>query len=264
MKKKQLSNQRQSQSPKHKVSQSESSDELVQSFINLLTEKVNEMHGMINKIEVNPPSNSEALSISSTLPEATLLKSESLTSSPLSNDFLSEEFDLNDIRLQINTENSEIGDDGSRLGAAGSTIQNNSASNSGQSSAAILHRTSYNYASTRTTNYRYEFTNYEFFAFIGSLDPVEYILVVTIIAIIIGVQLNVYERQILGGTLVDIGVTLGNMVEQELFRSARRNEIINRERNEAEQNDFDTLYNDIDRLQNEINTLKQQLGINQT
>lgn len=96
------------------------------------------------------------------------------------------------------------------------------------------------------------------------MDPVEYILVVTIIAIIIGVQLNVYERQILGGTLVDIGVTLGNMVEQELFRSARRNEIINRERNEAEQNDFDTLYNDIDRLQNEINALKQQLGINQT
>lgn len=123
MKKKQLSNQRQSQSPKHKVSQSEPSDQLVHSFINLLTEKVNEMHGMINKIDVNTSSNSNPLSISSILPEATLLNSESLTSSPLSNDFLSEEFDLNDIRLQINTENSEIGDDGSRLGAAGSTIQ---------------------------------------------------------------------------------------------------------------------------------------------
>ena len=54
----------------------------------------------------------------------------------------------------MNTGNTETGDDGSRLGATGSPFQD-SASNSGQSSAAILHRTSYNYASTQTTNYRY-------------------------------------------------------------------------------------------------------------
>ena len=263
MKKKQLSNQRQSQSPKHKVSQSEASDELVHNFIELLTEKVDEMHGMINKIDVNPSSNSDPLSISSILSRTTLLNNESITSSSHSNDFLSEEFDLNDIRLQTNTETTGLGDDG-RLGATGSTVQSGGSPNSGQSSAAILHRTSYNYASTQTTNYRYEFTDYEFIAFIGSLDPVEYILVITTLAIIIGVELNVYERQIIGGIFVDIGVTLGNMVEQELFRSARLNEIRNRERNEAEQNDFDTLYNDIDRLQNEINALRQQLGINQT
>ncbi|MBQ8993545.1 MAG: hypothetical protein IJ085_05410, partial [Turicibacter sp.] len=94
MKKKQLSNQRQSQSPKHKVSQSEASDELVHNFIELLTEKVDEMHGMINKIEANPSSNSDPLSISSILSGATLLKNKSITSSSLSNDFLSEEFDL--------------------------------------------------------------------------------------------------------------------------------------------------------------------------
>ena len=41
------------------------------------------MHGMINKIDVNTSSNSNPLSISSILPEATLLNSESLTSSPL-------------------------------------------------------------------------------------------------------------------------------------------------------------------------------------
>ena len=84
------------------------------------------------------------------------------------------------------------------------------------------------------------------------------------VAIIIGVELNVFERQIVGGTLVDIGVTLGNMVEQELFRSARRNEIVNRQRNEAEQNDFDTLYDSIDQLQAEIDRLKEQIGQNQT
>ena len=101
-------------------------------------------------------------------------------------------------------------------------------------------------------------------AFIGSLDPVEYILVVTVIAIIIGVELNVFERQIVGGALVDIGVTLGNMVEQELFQTARQNEAASRQRNEAEQTDFDNLYNDIDVLQAEIDAIKQQLGMNQT
>ena len=54
------------------------------------------------------------------------------------------------------------------------------------------------------------------------------------------------------------------MVEQELFRSARRNEIVNRQRNEAEQNDFDTLYDSIDQLQAEIDRLKEQIGQNQT
>ena len=68
--------------------------------------------------------------------------------------------------------------------------------------------TSYNYASASSQNYSYGFTNSEFFAFIGNLDPVEYILVITVVAIIIGVELNVFERQIVGGTLVDIGVTL--------------------------------------------------------
>ena len=48
--------------------------------------------------------------------------------------------------------------------------------------------------------------------------------------------------------------------EQELFRSARRNEIVNRQRNEAEQNDFDTLYDSIDQLQAEIDRLKDRLA----
>ncbi len=50
------------------------------------------------------------------------------------------------------------------------------------------------------------------------------------------------------------------MVEQQLFQQARKSEIFNRERNEAEQNDFDTLYDDIDALQAQINELKRQLN----
>ena len=181
-----------------------------------------------------------------------------------SDNLLPKDIDLNDIRFQFN--NSEIDsttDTTGRLSSI-SASPSSAAANSGQSAAAILHRTSFDYAPPQTTTYRYGFTNSEFFAFIGSLDPVEYILVVTVIAIIIGVELNVFERQIVGGAFVDIGVTLGNMVEQELFQTARQNEVRTRQRNEAEQTDFDNLYNDIDTLQAEINAIKQQLGLTET
>ena len=138
---------------------------------------------------------------------------------------------------------------------------NNSAKNAVSAGSIIAHQTSFNYAPSETTTYRYGFTNSEFFAFIANLDPVEYVIVIAIITIIIAVQLNIFEKQVISGALVDIGVSLGNMVEQELFQSARQNEINNRERNQAEQTDFDTLYEDINRLQAQINALKEQLGI---
>ena len=137
----------------------------------------------------------------------------------------------------------------------------NAANNSVNAGSIIAHQTSFNYAPSDTPTYRYGFTNSEFFAFIANLDPVEYVIIIAIITIIIGVQLNVFEKQVISGALVDIGVSLGNMVEQELFQSSRQNEINNRERNQAEQTDFDTLYEDVNRLQAQINTLKEQLGI---
>ena len=137
----------------------------------------------------------------------------------------------------------------------------NDGKNAVSAGSIIAHQTSFNYAGSTTTNYRYGFTNSEFFAFIANLDPVEYVIVIAIITIIIAVQLNVFEKQVISGALVDIGVSLGNMVEQELFQSARQNEINNRERNQAEQTDFDTLYEDVNRLQAQINALKEQLGI---
>lgn len=137
----------------------------------------------------------------------------------------------------------------------------NSAKNSVSAGSIIAHQTSFNYAGSTKTNYRYGFTNSEFFAFIANLDPVEYVIVIAIITIIIAVQLNLFEKQVISGALVDIGVSLGNMVEQELFQLARQNEMNNRQRNQAEQTDFDTLYEDVNRLQAQINALKEQLGI---
>lgn len=257
MKKKQLSTHRQSQSPKQKTPQIESSDELMHNFIDLLTDKVSQMQSMIDDIPLSPP----------TPPGNNILdpstSTEKKIESPLNKqNFLPDDFDPDELRFQASessatTASRTINSTG-RFGTSGG------AANSGQSAAAIAHRTAFNYAPPQTTTYCYGFTNSEFFAFIGSLDPVEYILVVTVIAIIIGVELNVFERQIVGGALVDIGVTLGNMVEQELFQQARQNESQNRARYEAEQTDFDNLYEDIDLLQAQIDAIKEQLGMNQT
>ena len=261
MKKKQLSTHRQSQSPKRKSRQTESSDELMHNFIELLTDKVSQMQSMIDDIPLSPPTPAG----NNTLDSST--STEKKIESPLDGQsFLPDDFDPDELRFQASessatTASGTINTTG-RFGTSSGT--SGGAANSGQSAAAIAHRTAFNYAPPQTTPYRYGFTNSEFFAFIGSLDPVEYILVVTVIAIIIGVELNVFERQIVGGALVDIGVTLGNMVEQELFRQARQNEGQNRARYEAEQTDFDTLYDDIDLLQAQIDAIKEQLGMNQT
>ncbi len=226
MKNKQQTKNRTTPSPKQKAPP----QQLTHQFIELLSEKIDEVQTIIKDTPIHL-----------TEPEET------------DSDFL-DDFDPTDMRFQTPDAETLTGSS-SRI-----VIQNDAASNSGQSAAAIARRTSFQYDPKETKSYNYGFTNNEFFAFIGSLDPVEYILVITVIAIIVGVEFNVFELQILGGALVDIGVTLGNMVEQQLFQQARKSEIFNRERNEAEQNDFDTLYDDIDALQAQINELKRQLN----
>lgn len=261
MKKKQLSTNRDTKSPKQKKHQQTSSEKNMHDVIELLNEKVDVMQSMIEDLDLTSSSNKiEKKEDSSKL----ISPSEADLVSYLQT-ILSDDISLDDLRFQSLEETSISDNQNTTDRLTGSLpTQNPGASNSGQSAAAIVHRTSYNYAPEPTQTYCYGFTNSEFFAFIGNLDPVEYILVITVIAIIIGVELNVFERQIVGGSLVDIGVTLGNMVEQELFRSARRNETISRQRHEAEQNDFDTLYESIDQLQAEIDQLKEQLRQSQT
>ncbi|MDE5977214.1 MAG: hypothetical protein K2G70_01940 [Turicibacter sp.] len=240
MKRKQPSNRRQSPSPKNKSRLTDPSKESMNDIFGVLIEQVDQMQSMINQIPLPSSSNPKEIN-------------EERRYTPLN------EFDsiLTEMRFQNSDVSTASSNTESRLNQTGG-----GAANSGQSSAAIAHRTSFDYTPPPSPKRNYGFTNSEFFAFIGSLDPVEYILVITIIAIIIGVELNVFERQIVGGALVDIGVTLGNMVEQELFRQARENESRSRQRDEAEQTDFDNLYNGIDQLQAQIDELKQLLKNN--
>lgn len=106
--------------------------------------------------------------------------------------------------------------------------------------------------------HQYGFTDNEFFAFIADLDSVDYIITLTVIAILINVNLNIFEQYVLSGFLLDLAVTSQNMVQQEGFRLTRRGQEIGRQRAEARQENFDQLYQEMDRLQNELNQLRAQ------
>lgn len=65
----------------------------------------------------------------------------------------------------------------------------------------------------------------------------------------------------MGGALIDIGVTIGNIVEQTLFQQARQNEINTKKRQAAFQTDISNIYNSLVTLQEEINALRDELNL---
>ncbi|WP_230310418.1 hypothetical protein [Turicibacter sanguinis] len=148
-----------------------------------------------------------------------------------------------------------------RIGIVGSGIGGTAGSKKISPDTFLLGSSNYEYYSPDKTNYLYGFTNSEFFAFIGALDPIEYILVITVISILIATQLNTNEQQLVGGALIDIGVTIGNIVEQTLFQQARQNEINTKKRQTAFQTDISNIYNSLVTLQEEINALRDELNL---
>ncbi|MTM67670.1 hypothetical protein GMA98_11430, partial [Turicibacter sanguinis] len=66
-----------------------------------------------------------------------------------------------------------------RIGIVGSGIGGTAGSKKISPDTFLLGSSNYEYYSPDKTNYLYGFTNSEFFAFIGALDPIEYILVIT-------------------------------------------------------------------------------------
>lgn len=250
MKKKRVFGYRNEPSNKHKIRQSTDtdltnssvmSDDIMHDIVETLSDKVEQFNQIIQDFNL-PPRESPNASASPLQEMSALMQDESI------NDI------LNDSGERIL--------DNVLLDNLLYTQQGNDTSNAQNVSSTIAHRTSYNYAPDNAVTYDYGFTNSEFFAFIANLDPVEFILTITVITVLIAINLNVFEKQVVSAALVDIGVTLGNMVQQELFQSARQNEAATNERNQALQNDLDTLYNDIEQLQAQLNALRQQLNCN--
>lgn len=233
-------------------------------LIESLSKKIEEMNvfisqtkNILNDSQKESDFRSSSSDISSTNCSITNLTDSDSNSSPCDNQHSSYECFTSNDSSSTSTRNSErITGIGSGIGGTGG---------SGKISADTIlmgsSRFEYTTGDNSGSSYIYGFTNSEFFAFIASLDPIEYILVITVIAILLATQLNISERQLFGGALIDIGIQLGNIVEQELFQRARQNEIITRQRHEALQCDIKNIYEKLILLQDEINDLKDQLHI---
>ena len=109
-----------------------------------------------------------------------------------------------------------------------------------------------------TPKFKYGFTDSEFFAFIANLTALEYLLFTSVLDVTFFISLNVLEQQILSGLLIDLGVTLGNLVEQEAFQKARENEILARDERNAFIRRQNALQDEIKTLIEEVQALKNQ------
>ncbi len=104
---------------------------------------------------------------------------------------------------------------------------------------------------------RFGYTNSELFFFITSLTPIEYLVFTGVIVTVIYIKLNTIEQQVISSLLIDLGVTLANLVEQEAFQKARAAEITNREERNAFIRRQKALEKEIIKVNQEIEQLKQ-------
>ena len=107
--------------------------------------------------------------------------------------------------------------------------------------------------------YRYKFTNSEFLAFIAGLDPIEYLIVSTLLAILISLNFNNEELIVLYQFTDTITDTLQILVQQELIQEKTKEEKEEKGKDEQLEEDFTYLNNEILQLQNRIKELESHL-----
>lgn len=240
------------------IPESTPEEEMTHQLIEALSDKIDDMNLFISQ--------TQALLSQSSLQNKSDVRScstESSTSNGNSNTSTSSDASSNQTAssCDCSTNTTSSNDTDERIGIVGSGIGGTAGSKKISPDTFLLGSSNYEYYSPDKTNYLYGFTNSEFFAFIGALDPIEYILVITVISILIATQLNTNEQQLVGGALIDIGVTIGNIVEQTLFQQARQNEINTKKRQAAFQTDISNIYNSLVTLQEEINALRDELNL---
>ena len=117
-------------------------------------------------------------------------------------------------------------------------------------------KSGFEYFENNPPKYLYEFTNSKFLYYIGTLDSITYLVVITIIAIAISEGMNRTEREVIFGLFLDIGDAMETIVDQDTIRVELEDKRENDERNRALQTDFDHLNSEIDRLRAEVGRLK--------
>lgn len=102
--------------------------------------------------------------------------------------------------------------------------------------------------------YRFGFTNSKFIHFLGHLTPKEYLMFITLIALIISEDLNETEAKIIYAFISNVADTMQTIVEQEIILSKYKHEAATVELNDALQNDFEIIYKELEKLKKKLPT----------
>lgn len=117
----------------------------------------------------------------------------------------------------------------------------------------------FDYTANLSQQYCYGFTNSEFLAFIAGLSPVEYLIVISLIAVIITEPLNLRETVVTYTLMNSIATVMDVLESQESFQAAVSGAATTRQQQIAIQQDFDFLMGQVQCMQQQIKSLESQL-----
>ena len=100
--------------------------------------------------------------------------------------------------------------------------------------------------------YLYGFTDSKFIHFLGNLSPKEYLLFITLIALLITEDLNETEAKIVYAFISNVADTMQTIVEQEIILSKYKHNKEAQQLNNALHHDFETIYAELDKIRKRL------------
>ena len=110
--------------------------------------------------------------------------------------------------------------------------------------------------------YRFGFTNSEFFLFLATLTPLELVTVETALSILIQLNLNAIETRLVGSFILEVGVTIGNIAVQERLQESLGHEQLNRSTTQLDDR-VKELEDTLAKLTKQLNQLQEQQQLSQ-
>lgn len=105
---------------------------------------------------------------------------------------------------------------------------------------------------TQQKDYHYGFTNSKFIYFLGNLTPKEYLLFITLIALLITEDLNETEAKIVYAFTSNVADTMQTIVEQEIILSKYKHNVDSKKLNQALHHDFETIYAELAKIKKKL------------
>ena len=118
--------------------------------------------------------------------------------------------------------------------------------------SAAPSRPDFTYKSDEPKTYLYEFTNSRFIYFLGKLTPKQYLIFISLIALLITEDLNTTEAKIIFAFISNVADTIQTIVEQEVILFNYNNTKANRELRNAIHHDFETIYAELEKIRKSL------------